>query len=73
MELQVRKIYVDTRYKRDKYGSNTSFEIELPQTVECPPNTVCYVDEIVLPNTTTTIQTGINDRLYFACLLQHDC
>ncbi len=66
MELQIRKIYIDTRYKRDKYGSNTNFEIELPQTVECPPNTVCYVDEIVLPNTITTIQTGVNDRLYFA-------
>ena len=66
MELQIRKIYIDTRYKRDKYGSNTNFEIDLPQTVECPPNTVCYVDEIVLPNTITTIQTGVNDRLYFA-------
>ena len=66
MECQIRKIYIDTRYKRDKYGSNTNFEIDLPQTVECPPNTVCYVDEIVLPNTITTIQTGVNDRLYFA-------
>ena len=65
MDLQVRKIYIDTRFKRDKYGSNTNFEIDLPQTVECPPNTVCYVDEIVLPNTITTIQAGVNDRLYF--------
>ena len=31
-----------------------------------PPNTVCYVDELVLPNTITTIQTGVNARLYFA-------
>jgi len=59
-------IYIDTRYKRDKYGSNTNFELDLPQTVECPPNTVCYVDDIVLPNTITTVQIRVNDRLYFA-------
>ena len=66
MDLNIRKIYIDTRYKRDQYGSNTNFEIELPQTVECPENTVMFVDELVLPNTMTTIQAGINDTLYFA-------
>ena len=63
--LNTRKIYIDTRYKRDQYGSNTDFEINLPQTVECPDNTVMYVDEIVLPNTLTTIQKDVNDKLYF--------
>ena len=64
--LNIRKIYIDTRFKRDQYGSNTNFEIELPQTVECPENTVMFVDELVLPNTITTIQTDVNDKLYFA-------
>ena len=63
--LTTRKIYIDTRYKRDLYGSNTNFEINLPQTVECPENCVMYVDEIVLPNTIATVQTGVNDKLYF--------
>ena len=64
--LNIRKIYIDTRFKRDQYGSNTNFEIELPQTVECPENTVMFVDELVLPNTLTTIQSNVNDKLYFA-------
>ena len=64
--LNTRKIYIDTRYKRKQYGSNTDFEIDLPQTVECPEGTIMYVDEIVLPNTLTTIQKDVNDKLYFA-------
>ena len=64
--LNTRKIYIDTRFKRDKYGSNTNFQIDLPQTVECLDNHVMFVDEIVLPNTVTTIQSNVNDKLYFA-------
>ena len=64
--LNVRKIYIDTRFKRDQYGSNTNFEIDLPQTVECPEDTVIFADEIVIPNTMTTVQASINDALYFA-------
>ena len=64
--INIRKIYIDTRYKRNQYGSNTEFEIDLPQTVECPEGTQMYVDEIVLPNTITTIQKDVNDKLYFA-------
>jgi hypothetical protein len=66
MDLKIRKIYIDTRFKRGLYGSNTNFEIELPQTVECPEQTVMFVDEVVMPNTMTTIQQGVNDVLYFA-------
>ena len=64
--LNVRKINIDTRFKRNLYGSNTNFEIDLPQTVECRENTVVFADEIVLPNTITTIQSNVNDKLYFA-------
>ena len=62
----IRKIYIDTRFKRNQYGSNTNFEIDLPQTVECPEDTLMFVDEIVIPNTMTTIQRNVNDKLYFA-------
>ena len=37
-----------------------------PKPQNAVPNTVRYVDEIVLPNTITTIQACVNDRLYFA-------
>ena len=63
--LNVRKLYIDTIYKLDPYGSNTKFTIEFPQTIECPGNTVMYVDEVVLPNTITTVQQGVNDELYY--------
>ena len=64
--LNTRNNHIDTRLKHDKYGSNTNFQINLPQTVECPENCVMYVHEIVLPNTITTIQSKVNDKLYFA-------
>lgn len=34
--------------------------------MECPENTVVFVDELVIPNTITTIQSNVNDKLYFA-------
>lgn len=70
--LNIRKVYVDTRYKLNPYGSNTDFSIEFPQTVDCPENTVMFVDEIVLPNTITTIQAGVNDKIYFALKFNGD-
>jgi hypothetical protein len=59
--LNTRKHYIDTRFKRDKYGTNTNFQINLPHTVECPDNCVIYVDELVLLNTITPIQSNVND------------
>ena len=60
----VRNIYVDTRYKRNAYGSNTEFEIDSPKKVECPEDTVMIVDDILLPNTITTIQQGVRDKSF---------
>lgn len=46
--LENRRVDVDTRYISDQYSKgHGSFDIDLPQNIELPRRTVCYVDELV--------------------------
>jgi hypothetical protein len=63
--LPVRKIYVDTKYKTTDSESNSHFKIQLPETILLPEKTVFYIDDICIPHSFYTIETGINDRFYF--------
>ena len=44
--------------------STSNFFIELPETMLCPPSTVFYIDDVSIPHSWTTIEPGINSRLY---------
>ena len=61
--LPVRKIFVDSRFKTAKSASHSDFEYEIPQSVSLPDNTICYLDNIVIPNSWKTIDEN-NNRLY---------
>jgi len=61
--LPVRKIFVDSRFKTAKSNSNSDFEYEIPQSVSLPDATICYLDNIVIPNSWKTIDSN-NNRLY---------
>jgi len=61
--LPVRKIFVDSRFKTAKSNSNSDFEYEIPQSVSLPDATICYLDNIVIPNSWQTIDDN-NNRLY---------
>ena len=65
MSLKYRKVYIDTRYKTEDSKSNSDFYFELPETLVCPQGTVFYMSSISIPHSWTTIEPGLNSRLYF--------
>ena len=64
--LAVRRIHVDSRFETDNSDSHSDFHIRLSQSVSLPDETICMVDNISIPNTFFTVQTGVNDSLYIA-------
>ena len=62
--MDVKKIYIDTRYKSPSSNSDSDFFIDLPRTVNIEDDsTACYIDDIVLPISFSTINST-NDKLY---------
>ena len=63
--LPVKKIYCDTKFRRSDSKSTSNFKIDLPQTLKLPDNCVFYIDDVSIPHSWHTVETGINDKLYF--------
>lgn len=61
--LEVKKIYIDTRFKTDDSISNTDFYIDLPKTVNLD-NVRCYIDDIVIPVSFKVVEE-YNSKMYF--------
>ena len=66
MSLPLKKIYVDTRYRTTDSVSTSNFRIELPYSVELPDNSTFQLTDICIEHSWLTVETGINDQLYFA-------
>ena len=62
--LPIKKIYCDTKFRRNDSKSTSDFKIDLPQTLKLPENCVCYSDDVSIPRTFYTVETGVNDTLY---------
>lgn len=62
-ELPISKIYIDTRYKTRDSVSSSHFKYELAQSVALPDNCVCFIDDIIIPNSWYTIGER-NYKLY---------
>ena len=63
--LPIKKIYCDTKFRRRDSKSSSNFKIDLPETLKLPDNCVFFIDDIQIPVTWYTIQTGMNDNIYF--------
>ncbi len=61
--LDIKKVYIDTRYKTDDSNSDSDFFIELPMSVNIPDKCICYIDDIVMPVSWTMIDSR-NNQLY---------
>ena len=61
--LDIKKIYVDTRYRTDDSISDSDFTVELPRTLNIPDNCVCYLTDVVIPVSWSTVDAR-NNKLY---------
>ena len=61
--LDIKKVYIDTRYKTDDSKSHSDFFIELPRTLNVPDNTICYITDVVIPVSWSTVDIR-NNKLY---------
>ena len=63
-DLPVKKIYIDSKFRRKDSVSSSNFKIDLPYTLKLGENTVFYVDDVCIPHTWHTVEPNINDKLY---------
>jgi len=64
MSLPVKKVYIDSRFRTPDSFSTSSFKFQLARNLYMPKNTVFYIEDVCIPNTWLTIETGVNDSLY---------
>ena len=57
----INKIFIESYFK--KSGSYCYFKIELEETITTSDKSVCYIDDIVIPNVLKTVD-GRNNKLY---------
>ena len=63
--LEVKQIFIYTRFKTADSKSDSDFTIELPKTINIPDDTICCTNAIVLPVSWTTIDER-NNKLYYS-------
>ena len=64
-DLPVKKIYIDSKFRRGDSVSSSNFKIDLPETLKLPDNAIFYVDDVCIPHNWYTVEAGVNDKLYF--------
>jgi hypothetical protein len=62
--LQVKKIYVDSRYRTTDSVSDSNFRIQLGRNIYLPDNCIMHIENCVIPHSWYTIETGLNDTMY---------
>ena len=63
--LEIKKVYIDSRFKTAESKGDTDFIVELPKTFNVPEDVVCYINDIAIPVSWSTISSR-NNKLYFS-------
>ena len=61
--MDIKKVYIDTRFKTEDSNSDSDFFIDLPRSLNVPENTICYINDIVIPVSWSTVD-GRNNKFY---------
>jgi len=62
--LQVKKLYIDSRYRTADSVSDSNFRIQLGRNIYLPDNCILHLENCVIPHSWYTIEAGINDTMY---------
>ncbi len=55
MNLQVKKLYTDSKYKNNDSISNSHFKVSLQQTLELPEHAIFKITGVCIPHSWYTI------------------
>ena len=61
--LPIKKVYIDSRFKTKNSASNSHFKYELVESLQLPDNTVCFVDDVIIPHSYFNVDSN-NNLLY---------
>ena len=56
---------IDSKFRRPDSVSSSNFRLDLPYTLKLPDNAIFFVDDVAIPHNWYTVETGVNDKLYF--------
>jgi len=62
--LQVKKLYIDSRYRTNDSLSDSNFRVQLGRNIYLPDNCIMHIENCVIPHSWYTIEAGINDIMY---------
>ena len=65
MALEVKKIYVDSRYRTADSTSDSDFRIQLGRNIFLPEKCVYHLENCVIPHSWYNIEAGLNDTMYY--------
>ena len=64
MSLEIKKIYVDSRYCTADSSNDSDFKIQLARNIYLPDNCVMHIENVTMSHSWYTIEVGINDSMY---------
>ena len=64
MSLEIKKIYVDSRYCTADSTNDSDFKIQLARNIYLPEKCIMHIENIVMSHSWYTIEAGINDIIY---------
>ena len=64
MSLEIKKLYIDSRYCTADSNSDSDFKIQLSRNIHLPEKCVMHIENVTMSHSWYTIETGINDLMY---------
>ena len=64
MGLDIKKIYIDSRFRTSSSKHASDFYIELPGSFSVPDDAVCFIEDIIIPNSWLNLDAR-NNTCYF--------
>ena len=62
--LEIKKVYIDTKYMTSDSQSTSNFKYQLARTIDLPDKCQFFINNVTIPHSWYTIEKGLNDKLY---------